>query len=172
MSPSYGARPRRRRSQWWLLVAAFIVVPIVEIYVIIQVGQVIGAAWTILLLIADSIFGSWLIKHEGRRAWQALTVALQSGRMPAKELADGALILIGGTLMLSPGFVTDVFGIVLILPFTRPIARAILTRVVTRRLAAATIIGGPGVRPPGSRPQGSPGSQGPVVPGEVIDDER
>jgi UPF0716 protein FxsA len=171
MSPSYGARPRRR-FPWWLLVAAFIVVPIVEIYVIIQVGQVIGAAWTILLLIADSIIGSWLIKHEGRRAWQALTVALQSGRMPAKELADGALILIGGTLMLSPGFVTDVFGIVLILPFTRPIARAILTRVVTRRLAAATIIGGPGVRPPGSRPQGSPGPQGPVVPGEVIDDDR
>jgi UPF0716 protein FxsA len=159
MSPSYGARPRRRRFPWWLLVAAFIVVPIVEIYVIIQVGQVIGAAWTILLLIADSIFGSWLIKHEGRRAWQALTVALQSGRMPAKELADGALILIGGTLMLSPGFVTDVFGIVLILPFTRPIARAILTRVVTRRLVDARFV-------PGSGPQG------PVVRGEVIDDDR
>jgi len=151
--------PRRRR-RWvsWLLVTAFVVVPLVEIYVLIQVGQVIGALWTVLLLIADSIFGSWLIRHEGRRAWQALTVALESGRMPATELADGALILVGGTLMLSPGFVTDVVGIVLILPFTRPLARRLLTRLVARRIIVA---GRPG-----------PGSDGPVVRGEVIDDDR
>jgi UPF0716 protein FxsA len=149
-------RLRRRSWPWWLLVAAFVVVPIVEIYVIIQVGQAIGPWWTILLLIGDSIFGSWLIAHEGRRAWQALTVALSSGRMPSRELADGALILIGGTLMLSPGFVTDAVGILLILPFTRPFARAALTRVVSRRLLTAT------------RP--GPGSQGPVVRGEVVDE--
>jgi UPF0716 protein FxsA len=149
-------RLRRRSWPWWLLVAAFVIVPIVEIYVIIQVGQAIGAWWTILLLIADSIFGSWLIAHEGRRAWQALTVALSSGRMPSRELADGALILIGGTLMLSPGFVTDAVGILLILPFTRPFARAALTRVVARRLLTAT------------RP--GPGSHGPVVQGEVVDE--
>ena len=152
----YGARPRRRRSRFWLLVAAFIAVPILEIYVIIQVGQVIGAWWTIALLIADSIFGSWLIRREGGRAWLALTTALESGRMPATELADGALILIGGTLMLSPGFVTDVFGILMILPFTRPIARRLLTRLVGRRLLN------------GRRP--GPGPQGPVVRGEVIDE--
>jgi UPF0716 protein FxsA len=149
-------RLRRRSWPWWLLVAAFVVVPIVEIYVIIQVGQAIGAWWTILLLIADSVFGSWLIAHEGRRAWQALSVALSSGRMPSRELADGALILVGGTLMLSPGFVTDALGIVLILPFTRPIARAALTRVVRRRLLTAT------------RPGAGP--QGPVVRGEVVDE--
>jgi UPF0716 protein FxsA len=154
--PMRRRRLRRRSWPWWLLVAAFLVVPIVEIYVIIQVGQAIGPWWTILLLIADSIFGSWLIAHEGRRAWQALTVALSSGRMPSRELADGALILIGGTLMLSPGFVTDAFGIVLILPFTRPFARAALTRVVGRRLLNA------------QRP--GPGSQGPVVRGEVVDE--
>src|SRR6476661_736402 len=118
----------------FLLVLLFVVVPLVEIYVIIQVGQAIGPWWTILLLIADSIFGSWLIAHEGRRAWQALTTALSSGRMPAKELADGGLILVGGTLMISPGFVTDAFGMVLILPFTRPVARRVLTRLVSRRL--------------------------------------
>jgi UPF0716 protein FxsA len=131
-------------------------VPIVEIYVIIQVGQAIGPWWTILLLIADSVFGSWLIVHEGRRAWQALNVAISSGQMPARELADGALILVGGTLMLSPGFVTDAFGILLILPFTRPIARRVLTRVVGRRLLDA--------RRPG------PGPQGPVVRGDVVDE--
>jgi UPF0716 protein FxsA len=141
----------------WVLVAAFVVVPILEIYVIIQVGQAIGPWWTILLLVADSIFGAWLIGHEGRRAWQALNTALFSGRMPAREIADGALILVGGTLMLSPGFVTDIVGIVLILPFTRPVARRVLTRVVGRRLLD--------VRRPG------PGPQGPVVRGEVVDDE-
>jgi UPF0716 protein FxsA len=141
-----------------LVVVAFVVVPILEIYVIIQVGQVIGAAWTIVLLIADSIFGSWLIRREGGRAWDALNTALQSGRMPATELADGALIVMGGTLMLSPGFVTDIFGILLILPFTRPLARRVLTRVVSRRLLGA------------QRP--GPGPEGPVVQGEVIDDDR
>jgi UPF0716 protein FxsA len=148
---------RRRRFPTWLMIAAFIIVPILEIYVIIQVGQVIGPWWTILLLIADSIFGSWLIKREGRRAWQALTSAIQSGRMPATELADAALILVGGTLMLSPGFVTDAFGVLLILPFTRPIARRLLTRFLSRRLLDA--------RRPG------PGPQGPVVRGEVVDDD-
>jgi UPF0716 protein FxsA len=84
--------------------------------------------------------------------------------MPARELADGALILVGGTLMLSPGFVTDALGIVLILPLTRPLARAALTRVVTRKLAAAG--GRPGnARRPGPRPEG------PVVRGEVVDDD-
>jgi len=144
-----------------MLVAAFILVPILEIYVIIQVGQVIGPWWTILLLIADSIFGGWLVKHEGRRAWEALTIAIQSGRMPAKELADGALILVGGTLMISPGFVSDVAGMLLILPFTRPVARRILTRVVSRRLVYLPY--------DDRRPGGGP--PGPTVRGEVIDED-
>jgi UPF0716 protein FxsA len=146
-----------------LLLVAFIVVPIVEIYVIIQVGQVIGPWWTILLLIADSILGSWLIKREGGRAWRALRTALDSGRMPAKELADGALILIGGTLMLSPGFVTDAFGILFILPMTRPLFRRVLTGVVTRRLV---VLG----TPPGR--SGPPPADPTVIPGEVLDDDR
>jgi len=149
---------RRRSTFTWVLVIAFVVVPILEIYVLIQVGQVIGAWWTILLLVLDSIFGAWLIRREGARAWQALRSALESGRMPARELADGALILIGGTLMLSPGFVTDAFGILLILPFTRPAARRLLTAVVTRKLMSSN------TRRPG------PGSGGSVVRGEVVDE--
>ena len=82
-------RVMKRKFPWWLLLAAFVLVPLVEIYVIIQVGQVIGAWWTILLLIADSMLGSWLVKREGARAWRALRSALDEGRMPATELADG-----------------------------------------------------------------------------------
>ena len=163
----------RRRIPAWLLLVAFVVVPLVEIFVLIQVGQVIGPWWTILLLIADSILGTWLIRREGGRAWAALRSAINSGHMPAKELADGALILIGGTLMLSPGFVTDLLGIVLILPFTRPIARRALTGVVTRRLmgagAAAYMPRTSPVSGPGNQQRPHPDPGGSVVEGEVVD---
>ena len=164
---------RRRSGLGWLLVILFIAVPLVEIYVIIQVGQTIGATWTILLLVLDSILGSWLIRHEGARAWRALTEALDSGRMPARELADGALILIGGTLMVAPGFVTDGFGILIILPFTRPFFRRALTKVVSSRLVVLGRDGPPGgagrfgggdARRPGPDPDG------PVIRGEVVDE--
>lgn len=148
----------KRRFPWWLLVVAFVAVPIAEIYVIIQVGQVVGPWWTILLLIASGVIGSWLMKREGSRAWRALREALARGRMPARELADGILILVAGTLMLSPGFLSDLVGAFLILPVTRPIARTLLTRVVTRRL-----IGPAGPAYTAQRPGDN------VVPGEVID---
>jgi UPF0716 protein FxsA len=146
----------RRRPLWTLLFVAFLVVPIVEIYVLIQVGQVIGPWWTVLLLVADSLFGSWLLKREGVRAWRALQSALTEGRMPARELADGALIVFGGALMISPGFVTDAFGLFAILPFTRPVARRILAAFVARRLVVF-------------RNARRPGPPDDVVRGEVVD---
>ena len=161
----------RKRIPAWLLVVAFVVVPLVEVFVLVQVGQVIGAWWTILLLIAASVLGAWLIRREGSRSWAALNVALQSGRMPARELADAGLILIGGTLMLTPGFVSDVVGVLLILPLTRPIARGMLTKVVAKRLVGPLGggFGGPGTAPGDARRPG-PGPEGPVVQGEVVDD--
>ncbi|MGZ4452492.1 MAG: FxsA family protein [Nocardioides sp.] len=164
MTPSPAARPRRRR--WpWLLLLAFVVMPVLEIYVIIQVGQVIGAWWTVLLLIADAFLGSWLVKREGGRAWAALREALASGRMPARELADGVLIVIGGTLMISPGFVTDLVGFALILPFTRPAARRVLTAIVARRLVVVPSGAAGNATRPGA-------GRGPVVQGEVVDDDQ
>ena len=140
-----------------LLFIAFVVMPILEIVVLIQVGQVIGPWWTILLLVLDSILGAWLIKREGRRAWQALKERFGSGRMPHNELADGALIVLGGAFMLSPGFVTDALGILLILPVTRPLFRRLLTSYAVGRVTRA------------NRP--GPSAGGTVVRGEVIDDQ-
>jgi UPF0716 protein FxsA len=162
---------RRVRIPGWLLLVAFVVVPLVEIFVLIQVGQVIGPWWTILLLIGASVLGTWLIRREGSRSWAALQEALQTGRMPARELADAGLILIGGTLMLTPGFVTDIVGVLLILPLTRPIARGVLTKVVAGRLLGPLGGGlaGPGGGPGNARRPG-PGPEGPVVQGEVVDD--
>ncbi|GAW48401.1 MULTISPECIES: FxsA family protein [unclassified Nocardioides] len=151
---------RRRPAVSLGLFIVFIVLPIVEIYVIVQVGQVIGAPWTILLLVLDSAVGAWLVRREGVRAWRALRDALDSGRMPGRELADGALILIGGTLMLTPGFVTDALGIVLILPPTRPVFRRLLTMLVARRVVLNVTRPGPGP------------ASGPVVRGEVVDDDE
>ena len=151
----------RRRVPWWVLVLLFVVVPVLEIYVLIQVGQVIGAGWTVLLLLADGFLGGWLMKHQGGQAWRALREALEDRRMPARELADAALILVGGTLLLTPGFVTDIAGFFLILPFTRPVARTALTRFLTRKF-----LSGPGGTDPRTRQR--PGTDG-VVRGEVID---
>lgn len=146
------------------LVVAFLGVPLLEIYVLVQVGQVIGAWWTILLLVLASVLGAALIRREGARAWRALTEALQTGRMPARELADGALILIGGTLMLTPGFVTDAVGVLVIVPVTRSIARRLLTGVVSRRLLWSGPATGPGrTNRPGS-------TDGPVVQGDVVEE--
>jgi UPF0716 protein FxsA len=168
------------RIPGWLLAVAFVVVPLVEIFVLVQVGQVIGPWWTLLLLVAASILGAWLIKREGTRSWAALRTALQTGRMPARELADAGLILVGGTLMLTPGFVSDVLGMLLIAPPSRAVARRLLTRVVAARLlgSAGGPLGGPfGGRGsgPASGPDGDarrpgPGPEGPVVRGEVVDE--
>ena len=130
-----------------LLVALFIVVPIAELAVIIQVGQAIGVWWTIGILVADSLLGSWLMRSQGRLAWRRFNVALQEGRAPAREVADGALIIFGGALLLTPGFLTDILGILLLAPPTRALFRRVLVREVARRMAASVTTFA--VRPPG-----------------------
>ena len=125
----------RRRPPWvWLVFLALLVVPLAEIALIVAVGRVIGGWQTVALLLVESALGAYLVKREGRRTWQALRVALNTGKMPGRELADAALVLIGGTLLLTPGFLTDIAGFFFILPFTRPITRRWLQGVVERRL--------------------------------------
>jgi UPF0716 protein FxsA len=118
-----------------LLFALFIVVPILELYVIIQVGQAIGVWWTILLLIADSVLGTWLMRSQGRAAWRRFNAAMGEGRVPAREILDGALIIFGGAFLLAPGFITDAFGLFFLFPPTRAITRRLLVRVFAGRFA-------------------------------------
>src|SRR5215212_10707235 len=101
------------------LVILFILVPIAELAVIIQVGEQIGVWWTIAILVADSILGSLLMRSQGRAVWRRFNAALQSGRAPAREVADGVLVIFGGALLLTPGFLTDVVGLLFLLPPTR-----------------------------------------------------
>ena len=120
-----------------LLVALFILVPIAELAVIIQVGQAIGVWWTIAILIADSILGSLLMRSQGRAAWRRFNEALQAGRVPAREVADGVLVIFGGALLLTPGFLSDIFGLLFLLPPTRAVIRRVFLRQAMKRITVS-----------------------------------
>ena len=111
-----------------LLALLFLVVPLVELYVIIQVGQAIGALNTIGLLLLDSLIGGWLMKREGWAVFRRLQAKLEHGEVPGSELVDAFLILFGGALMLTPGFVSDLVGMALLLPPVRIVVRRVLAR--------------------------------------------
>jgi UPF0716 protein FxsA len=119
------------------LVLLFIVVPIAELAVIIQVGELIGVWWTIALLIADSILGAVLMRSQGRAAWRRFNAAMQAGRVPAREVLDGTLVIFGGAFLLTPGFITDIFGLILLVPPTRALVRAFLARRVVHRMTVS-----------------------------------
>ncbi|NNG19178.1 FxsA family protein [Naumannella sp. ID2617S] len=174
-----GAQPRRRRG-WVLpvLMAVFLIVPLVEVFILLKVGDLIGVWPTVGLLVLMAVLGSWLSKREGARAWGALNKALATGQMPQGELADAALILSGGLMLLFPGFFTDVIGLFCLLPFTRPIARKALGKLIGARVKAYRppnpldgFLGGTPGDPHGSA-YGRPSyRQGDVIEGEVIDDD-
>jgi UPF0716 protein FxsA len=118
------------------LVVIFIVVPIAELYVIIKIGQAIGVLPTIALLILDSVLGAALMRQQGRAAWLRFNRALAEGRVPGREVIDGVLVIFGGALLLTPGFLSDFLGLILLLPPTRAVVRTILVRRFGVRLVA------------------------------------
>jgi UPF0716 protein FxsA len=122
-----------------LLVLLFIVVPLVELYVIIQVGEAIGVWWTLALLLADSILGSVLMRSQGRSAWRRFQLAVSESRVPAREVLDGVLVIFGGAFLLTPGFVTDIIGVFLLLPPTRALVRRGLVRRLVPRMVVSSV---------------------------------
>lgn len=125
-----------------LLAVLFLVVPLVELYVIIQVGQAIGALNTVGILLLDSVIGGWLMKREGLAVFRRLQSKLEQGEVPGSELVDAFLILFGGALMLTPGFVTDLVGMALLLPPVRVVVRRVLARRFTAVAVQRTGFGG------------------------------
>jgi UPF0716 protein FxsA len=125
------------------LIALFIVLPLAELYVILKVGDAIGAVPTILLLAADSVLGSVLLRSQGRSVWERFNRTLAEGRMPHREVIDGVLVIFGGAFLITPGFITDIVGILLLLPPTRSLIRSRVVRRLGRRVAGgATFRGG------------------------------
>jgi UPF0716 protein FxsA len=125
------------------LIALFIVVPLAELYVILKVGDAIGAVWTILLLAADSVLGSLLLRAQGRSVWRRFNDALAQGKMPHREVVDGVLVIFGGAFLITPGFLTDIVGLLLLLPPTRAVIRRTLVRRLGRRATIRATRGGP-----------------------------
>lgn len=182
----------------WLLFVLLVVMPLLELFVLIRIGQVIGGGATVLLLLLAAVLGAWVVRREGARAWAAFSQALAAGRMPTRELADGVLVLAGGVLMMAPGVVSDLIGLVMVLPFTRGLVRPLLVALAAPRLSAAAQggpgfvgfgapFGAPGAHHPGAQHPGEqaphggprdgsdaprPGPQdgGPVIRGEVVDE--
>jgi UPF0716 protein FxsA len=133
------------------LIVLFIVVPLAELYVILQVGDAIGAVWTILLLAADSLLGSLLLRSQGRTVWRRFNSTLAEGRMPHREVIDGVLVVFGGAFLITPGFLTDIVGLLLLIPPTRALFRRLVVRRLGRRVAVG-VVGGEG-RPRQRAPQ-------------------
>ena len=154
---------RRSTVSSLVIVALLIAVPLFELWLLIQVGRLIGVLPTIGIVIAEALLGGWLMKREGRTAWRALNTSMSEGRTPSKELADAALVLIGGVLLIIPGFLTDLLGFICLIPFTRPLARLVLGLFVARRLAGFSIDRS------GLATGGFRGNSEDLIEGEVVD---
>jgi UPF0716 protein FxsA len=125
------------------LIALFLVVPFLELYVILEVvGPALGAPLTILLLAADSVIGALLFKSQGRSVWRRFNRTLSEGRVPHREVIDGVLVIFGGAFLITPGFLSDIVGVLLLLPPTR----ALIRRFVVRRLGRRVVVAEPGPR--------------------------
>jgi UPF0716 protein FxsA len=122
-----------------LLFVLFVLLPLAELYVIIQIAGQIGIIWTLLLLVADSIAGTMLMKSQGRTAWRRFNEATSAGRVPAREVADGALIILGGAFLLTPGFITDIIGFALLIPPTRALFRKTVVGLFAKRNPVAFV---------------------------------
>jgi len=117
-----------------LLLFVFVLVPIAELYVILQVGGAIGVLPTLAILVVDSIVGSMLLRAQGRGAWRRFNEALSAGRPPAREVLDGALVIFGSAFLITPGFITDAIGLALLIPPSRAVVRGALVSAFSRRL--------------------------------------
>lgn len=116
-----------------VLALIFLVVPVVEIYILIQVGQVIGALWTVLFVVLTAVIGVQLLKQQGLSTMSRAQARMNQGELPAQELIEGMALMLSGAFLLTPGFVTDAFGFLLLIPATRKA----LMQVVINRLKAS-----------------------------------
>lgn len=171
-------RPGRRRAPRRLrfIFAGVLLLLLLEIIVLIAVGRAIGAWWTLALLLLFVVVGLTLVRRESGRTWRALRQAVDTGRMPGQELADATLVLLGGLFLLIPGFISDVVGVFLILPFTRKLSRRFLAVLIGSRMTQVTVTGFPGAGSSGA-PGGGPGfpsgagGRDEVIEGEIIDED-
>jgi UPF0716 protein FxsA len=143
------------------LVIIFVLVSVAEVWLLTVVGSWIGIGWTLTILVAEAFLGAWLLRSQGSKSWQALVGAYEAGRIPTGQLADAALVLTGGVMLILPGFFTDIIGLAFLLPPTRHLARKGIGWLVAHSAWRANL--------PGRT--GGANSASKVVPGEVVDSQ-
>ena len=123
----------------WRLFLLFILVPLVELALLIRLGSYLGVTPTIALILITGTAGAFLARRQGLQAWQRLRRELAAGRFPAEEILDGAFVLGGGLLLLTPGLITDLVGFAALIPRTRALIKSRLQRRVHRVLHADAV---------------------------------
>jgi UPF0716 protein FxsA len=121
------------------LILVFTIVPLAELYILIKIGSHIGGFNTILLVLMTTVLGALLARLQGLRTLRQIQLSLSQGQIPAEELIDGVLILFGGILLVIPGVLTDLFALVLLLPFTRTYFKRWLRRRFDRMMASGNV---------------------------------
>jgi UPF0716 protein FxsA len=175
------AAARRTGRRFLAAFGAALLVAVAEVVVLVLVSRQIGWLLTFVLMIATSVLGIWVLRREGARSWQAFRADLRERRPPGPSATDGLLVLFGGVLMVLPGFITDLVGVLLVIRPTRWIARSWAQSALTRRLSpveATTLFGPRTVRVrtgapqapgPDTRPRGRPSTPTDPIEGEIID---
>ena len=125
------------------LLIFFVVLPLVELCLVLLLGQYVGIVWTIIFIIGTGILGTWLARTQGISTYQRIQQELSQGRMPTDSLIDGALILLAGVLLITPGVLTDLVGILLMVPPTRILFRRWLIAWFKRNFKIQTLVPGP-----------------------------
>ena len=117
----------------------FTIIPVVELALLIKVGTVIGTLNTIVLVISTALIGAWLVRMEGLGVIYRFQAAMAEGRLPAEEMIDGAMILVAGALLVTPGLCTDVTGFLLVFPSSRGMIKRWLRRYIEKRVSNVDI---------------------------------
>ena len=133
-----------------VLALIFLLVPVIEIYILIQVGQIIGALWTVFLVVLTAVIGVNLLKSQGLSTLSRAQQKMNSGEMPAQELLEGFALVIAGAFLLTPGFFTDTVGFLLLIPQTRSL---IMKKLAARFIASGVVMQG-GVNSATARSEG------------------
>lgn len=151
------------------LLLLFTVIPVVELYLLITIGQNVGAGPTIALVLGTGFLGAWLARREGSRVLRSWQGSLARGELPKEGVISSVLVLVGGVLLVTPGVVTDVMGLLLLVPWTRRLVAGVIRKRLEERLAVQDVAADPSMFVGMGDAFGMGQPRGSVIDVEVVD---
>ena len=155
-----------------IVLAALLILPFLELWTVVAVAGQIGIGWTLLALVSLSLLGLVLIRSQGLVVWRRANAELAAGRMPTRSIVDGVMVVLGGCLLIVPGFITGAVGLVLMLPPTRSLVRPVVLRWMERRAARVGVMNAvfvDGMAAPYGSTRSTRSPWGTVIGGTVVD---